>query len=167
MALTGDLSEARRSEEITGMLEDFTVISQRGEGFAERLSVAHAEAGDLAGTPVLQIGMDTPQVSPEVLSAAASSLADDGVDAVFGPAVDGGWWALGLSDPRMASVLEGVAMSRPDTGRRTLAALADRGVVAFHLPQMTDVDSPEDVWAVAADVAERSHFRITADRYRP
>lgn len=167
VALTGDLSEARRADEIIRLLEDFTVIPQRGEGFAERLSMAHAEAGSLAGTPVLQIGMDTPQVSPEVLSDAASSLADEGVDAVFGPAVDGGWWALGLSDPRTASALEGVAMSRPDTGRRTLDALADRGLVAVHLPELADVDSAEDVWSVADRVGERSHFRMAVDRYRP
>ena len=142
------------------MLEDFTVIPQRGKGFAERLSKAHAEAGALAGAPVLQIGMDTPQVSPEVLSDAASLLADDDGPAVFGPAVDGGWWALGLADPRVASALEGVAMSRPDTGRRTLAALADRGVVAVRLPELADVDSSEDVWSVAGEVGEHSHFRL-------
>ena len=71
VALTGDLAEARRAGEITCLLEDFTVIPQRGDGFAERLSAAHAEAGALAGTPVLQIGMDTPQVSPTILSDAA------------------------------------------------------------------------------------------------
>ena len=32
VALTGDLSEAQRSEEITGMLEDFTVISSGARG---------------------------------------------------------------------------------------------------------------------------------------
>ena len=166
VALTGELGEARRAEEITGMLEDFTVIPQRGEGFAERLSAAHFEAGALARSPVVQIGMDTPQVSAAILSDAASSLTDDGTHAVFGPAVDGGWWALGLSDPRMASALVEVPMSRPDTGSRTLAALADRGVFAVCLPELADVDTAEDVWLVADQMAERSHFRIVADRYR-
>jgi glycosyltransferase A (GT-A) superfamily protein (DUF2064 family) len=110
--------------------------------------------------------MDTPQVSSAVLSDAARSLADEAIAAVFGPAVDGGWWALGLSDPRMASALEGVPMSRPDTGTRTLAALADRGVDAIHLPVLADVDTAEDVWAVADEVGERSHFRVAVDRYR-
>jgi len=167
VALTGDLAEARRAGEIARMLEDFTVIPQRGEGFAERLSAAHVEAGALTGTPVLQIGMDTPQVSSAVLSDAATSLSDDAVDAVFGPAVDGGWWALGLSDPRIASALVGVPMSQPDTGSRTLDALAGRGVVAVHLPKLADVDIPDDVWSVADQVGERSHFRIVADHYRP
>jgi glycosyltransferase A (GT-A) superfamily protein (DUF2064 family) len=166
VALTGDLTEARRAEEITGMLEDFTVIPQRGEGFAERLRVAHSEAGTLSGTPVLQIGMDTPQVSPAILSNAASSLTDDGIDAVFGPAADGGWWALGLTDPGLASVLGDVPMSRPDTGVRTIGALADRGVVPVHLPELTDVDTADDVWSVADEVGEQSYFRIVAERYR-
>ncbi len=166
VALTGDLADARRAGEISRLLEGFTVIEQRGEGFAERLSAAHAEAGALAGAPVLQIGMDTPQVSPALLSDAAASLTDDGVDAVFGPAVDGGWWALGLTDPGMASALEGVPMSRADTGVRTLAALADRGVVALHLPELADIDSPEDVWSVADQLGEDSRFRMAAERYR-
>jgi uncharacterized protein len=167
VALTGDLAAARRAEEISRMLEDFTVIPQRGVGFAGRLSAAHAEASALAGAPVLQIGMDTPQVSPAVLSDAASSLSDDSIEAVLGPAVDGGWWALGLSDSRLASVLEGVPMSRQNTCSRTLAALADRGVFPVHLPELADVDTAEDVWSVADQVSERSHFRIAADRYRP
>ena len=149
------------------MLEEFTVIRQRGNGLAERLSSAHAEAGALAGLPVLQIGMDTPQVSPALLSDAAWTLTYDGTDAVFGPAVDGGWWGLGLSDSRTASALEGVPMSRPDTGSRTLAALADRGVVAVQLSELADVDTAEDVWSVADQLGERSHFRIAADRYLP
>ncbi len=149
------------------MLEEFTVIPQRGEGLAERLSAAHSDAGALAESPVLQIGMDTPQVSAAMLSGAASSLTNDGIPAVFGPAVDGGWWALGLSDPQIASALAGVPMSRPETGSRTLAALADRGVFPIHLPELTDVDTAEDVWLVADQLAERSHFRIVADRYRP
>jgi len=166
VALTGDLAGARRAREIACLLEDFIVIPQRGQGFAQRLSTAHAEAGALSGTAVLQIGMDTPQVSTTILSDAASALTVDGIDAVFGPAVDGGWWALGLSDPRMASALKGVPMSQPDTGSRTLAALADRGVVAFPLPELADVDTAEDVWSVADQVSERSHFRIAVDRFR-
>ena len=120
VALTGDLALARRSDEITSMLVDFTVIPQQGSGFAERLVHAHAHAAALAVSPVLQIGMDTPQVSPDLLTKAAVILTEETVDAVIGPAADGGWWALGLSDPRIASVLADVVMSEADTGAETV-----------------------------------------------
>ena len=58
-------------------------------------------------------------------------------------------------------------MSRRNTCSRTLAALADRGVFPVHLPELADVDIADDVWSVADQVSERSHFRIVADRYRP
>ncbi|MEK8104181.1 DUF2064 domain-containing protein [Micromonospora sp. M12] len=45
--------------------------------------------------------MDTPQVRPALLTAALDRLVEHG--AVFGPALDGGWWALGLCDPAEAN----------------------------------------------------------------
>jgi hypothetical protein len=166
VALTGDLALAPRSDEITSMLVDFTVIPQQGSGFAERLVHAHADAAALAASPVLQIGMDTPQVSPDLLTEAAVILTEETVDAVIGPAADGGWWALGLSDPSLASVLTHVAMSEVDTGAETVAALRRVGVAVTELPVLTDVDAPEDAWLVAERLGADSHFRWATERLR-
>lgn len=166
VALTGDVSRSRRGDEISSMLVDFTVIPQNGAGFAERLVAAHIDAAALSGSPVLQIGMDTPQISPELLSESAGALTEEENDAVLGPATDGGWWALGLSDPAMAVCLGDIAMSRSDTGDMTVAALQRQGSVVVALPALTDVDSPDDVWAVAKGLDARSHFRHAADQYR-
>ena len=54
--------------EIRARLADVTVVEQRGEDFAERLVGAHADAAAATGHPVLQIGMDTPQVDPALLT---------------------------------------------------------------------------------------------------
>jgi len=60
VALTGDLGAASRRIELEARLTGFTVIEQRGAGFADRLANAHADASSAAGgLPVLQIGMDT------------------------------------------------------------------------------------------------------------
>jgi len=98
------------------------------------------------GEPVLQIGMDTPQVTPALLTGAAAQLTD--VDAVLGRATDGGWWALGLRDPRAAEVLRRVPMSQADTGDLTYVALARLRV--GHLPILSDVDTMADAHRVAA-----------------
>ncbi|HEX3840941.1 MAG TPA: DUF2064 domain-containing protein [Acidimicrobiales bacterium] len=166
VALTGDLTVARRGAEIETALADFTVIPQKGQGFSERLVNAHIDAAAIATTPVLQIGMDTPQVSPVLLRRAAAVLIEKSTDVVFGPAIDGGWWALGVSDPAMASVLNGIRMSRDDTGARTLAALLGRGLKVFELPALADIDRSEDVWRVARDVPTDSQFHCAVERHR-
>lgn len=121
----------------------FEVVVQRGAGLDERL--AHAFAA--AGGPAVVIGMDTPQVTPGVLTRAARAL--DESDAVFGPAADGGWWLLGLRRPDPALLL-GVPMSRPDTGAHQLARL--RGLRVTTLRTLTDVDTAIDAAHVAAQV---------------
>ena len=63
VALTGELDAAADAAEIRRRLASFSVIGQRGNDFGERLANAHADATSVDGHPVLQIGMDTPQVT--------------------------------------------------------------------------------------------------------
>lgn len=121
------------------------VLAQRGSGLAERIANAFADAGP---GPTLLIGMDTPQADPRLLSACLSAV-DESVDAVLGPAEDGGWWALGLREPWHARLLAAVPMSTPDTGRLTLAALRAGGLRVALLPTLRDVDEWTDAVAVA------------------
>jgi len=165
VALTGDLVHARRRPELQEVLGNFLIVPQRGVAFAERLVAAHhdaAEAGG-AGGGVLQIGMDTPQLTPRHLSAAAAQLSAAGTDAVLGPAADGGWWALGVRRPELADVLVGVPMSRADTAVLTLAALRRGGARVHLLEELSDVDTPEDI-RVVAEAAPRTLFAAAAAR---
>ena len=116
VALTGDLDAASRSAEIRRRLADFTVVDQSGEDFGDRLANAHADAAAAAGLPVLQIGMDTPQVTGSLLAHCARTLLS--ADAVLGMALDGGWWVLGVHDPAVAQCLRAVPMSRLRHRRR-------------------------------------------------
>lgn len=129
-------------------------FAQRGDRLGDRIAAAHADAADrLPGRPVLQIGMDTPQLRPGDLAEALAPLrAPDGPDAVLGPASDGGWWALGLRDPRAAALVADVPTSRPDTGGRTLHALRAAGLRVHLLPEHRDVDTAEDALAVASAI---------------
>ena len=167
VALTGDLDSARRAEELEELLTGCVVISQRGDALGERLAAAHRDAADLAPGPVLQIGMDTPQVTASLLTSAAVELVRDGVDAVYGSATDGGWWALGLVEPLQASFLAGVAMSRADTGSCTLAGLQTIGLTVSELVTLTDVDTIDDVAIVASELGPDSQFLLAATAGRP
>ncbi|MGE2689416.1 TIGR04282 family arsenosugar biosynthesis glycosyltransferase [Mycolicibacterium pulveris] len=147
VAMAGDLDGACRVDEIQESLSTFTVVPQRGADFAERLANAHLDAAGAAGHPaVLQIGMDTPQVSDEMLAECAQELL--GTQAVIGLAEDGGWWVLGVSDAAMADCLRGVPMSRPDTGALTLAALYANGIDVRLVAEQADFDTVDDLDAV-------------------
>jgi len=119
------------------------VVAQRGDGLAERLAHAFADVGG----PACLIGMDTPQVTADQLSAALAALLR--ADAVFGPAHDGGFWAIGLREPD-AAVFAQVPMSRDDTGAVQRARLEQLGLRTIDLPPLLDFDDIAAARAVAA-----------------
>ncbi len=123
----------------------FAVVAQRGTTFNERLAAAWREAGG----PGLQIGMDTPQVTPDLLDRCLERTAAPGVTASLGLAQDGGWWALGLSEGWDANVFAGVAMSEATTGAAQRVALRSLGHEIRDLPVLRDIDTVDDLRAVA------------------
>lgn len=157
LSLDGDLDGAVRGAELLAALDRWTVHPQVGDGFDARLARAHADVAGAGGLvlPVVQVGMDTPQVGAGLLAQVAEGLGDH--DAVLGPAEDGGWWVLALRDPAHAAALEGVPMSVDDTGGRTRAALVARGLRVGTAPVLRDVDTVEDADRVAA-AAPHSRF---------
>jgi rSAM/selenodomain-associated transferase 1 len=124
----------------------WTVARQHGAGLGERIARAFADTA-VGGVPSLLIGMDTPQVTPDLLTEVVCALRH--ADAVLGPAEDGGWWTLALRDAQHAGVLRDVAMSTNDTGALTAAALRRRALTVQMAPTLCDVDTAADAWAVA------------------
>ncbi|MFJ9815811.1 DUF2064 domain-containing protein [Streptomyces sp. NPDC101151] len=118
----------------------FDVVPQCAGGLDARLADAFARCSG----PALLIGMDTPQVTPDLLTV---DFAD--CDAYFGPAEDGGFWALGLARPEPA-LLRGVPMSSPVTGAVQRERLVTAGLRVRDLPRLRDVDTAADAHAVAA-----------------
>jgi uncharacterized protein len=141
-------------------------VAQRGAGLGERLGHGFADTRRAGGASLL-IGMDTPQVSPDLLAGAFDRLTAPGVDAVLGPAADGGWWALGLRDPAHAAVLAGVPMSTPDTGAHTFGALRSRGLRVAQLPELRDVDTALDAHAVARACRPGARFPAAVAAHVP
>jgi glycosyltransferase A (GT-A) superfamily protein (DUF2064 family) len=119
------------------------LVRQSSGSLDRRLAAALAAAG----TASVLVGMDTPQLCAHHL---------DGVDLVrhdacLGLATDGGFWAIGLADHRLAhSALRGVAMSRSDTGAAQLTRLRALGLRVQLLDELTDVDTAESAHTVAA-----------------
>lgn len=135
------------------------VLPQCAGGLDERIAAAFAACSG----PALLIGMDTPQVSPALL---APALVDPRPgEAWFGPAEDGGFWALGLTDPDPALLL-GVPMSVSETGRVQRQRLSDAGLAVRELAWLRDVDTARDARLVAAE-APHGRFARSLDVGRP
>lgn len=149
VALTGDLEAAARVGDLRRALAAHDVFKQCSGGFDRRLAHAHGEVARRApGAPVVQVGMDTPQLTPELLLGLGDALGE--LDAVLAPADDGGWWALALRDPAVAAALVGVPMSTGETGALTRAALEAAGLTVGGAAALRDVDEVDDAVAVAA-----------------
>jgi rSAM/selenodomain-associated transferase 1 len=125
----------------------FEVIPQRGDGLEERLAAAFGDVGEAA----FLVGMDTPQLTPELLDAGLAAVTSG--DSAFGAALDGGYWGLGLRTPD-AAVFAGVPMSSSRTGVVQRAQLAMLGLHPAILPPLLDVDIFRDALAVAAEAPE-------------
>jgi rSAM/selenodomain-associated transferase 1 len=132
------------------------VVPQVAGSLGERIAAAFETAFAAAAGPVLLVGMDTPQLTHRHLDTALAALAD--ADAVLGPAQDGGWWLLGLRAPATDAIVE-VETSRADTGALQRSALVSRGLRIADLETLTDVDTPEDAAAVAAEIPQSAFAR--------
>ena len=133
--------------------EHFDVIPQIGGGLDARLGALFDEVDG----PTVLVGMDTPQLDAAVLAPAFEAWPAD-VDAFFGPANDGGFWALGLREPT-GDLLRGVPMSQDDTGAHQLARLAEAGLRVTMLPELVDVDTIDDARQVAATAPDGAFAR--------
>lgn len=157
LVLDGDPALVARSAELT-------VIPQVGGGLDRRLAAAFQEAVVVGSGPVLLIGMDTPQVTGPLLEACLPSRYED---AVLGPAVDGGFWALGFSRPGdlpLEQLIFDVPMSTDSTGAAQLDRLTGFGLRVRVLPTLRDVDTVDDVSSVAA-AAPASRFARAVASY--
>jgi rSAM/selenodomain-associated transferase 1 len=145
LVLDGDPERWRRPE--------LQIIAQRGGGLAQRLANAFSDVGG----PALLVGMDTPQLSAELLADGLSALASH--DAVLGPALDGGYWSIGLRVAHGAA-FDGVPMSSPHTLGCQRRRLTQLGLSTYEQRPLRDVDTIADARAVAA-LAPSSRFART------
>ncbi len=157
LSLGGDLDRLD-DPPLVARVRTWLVQPQRGAGLGERIANAHREVPAAAGVPVVQIGMDTPQVTGSDLDAIAGMVAAD--RPVLGVADDGGWWVLASGVSAHVDGLERVPMSTPRTGRATWDLLQGRTRAVVVAPGRRDVDDAPDADRVAA-LAPATRFART------
>ena len=142
---------------------EFHVFPQRGSTFAQRLHNAWTHVSEqVNGECVAQIGMDTPQITPDYFVKTEELLTND-ERAVLGTTVDGGWYLLGLRNYH-EDMFDAVPMSTADTGNFQRKVLERAGYTVRDLPQLIDVDYWSDARDVSAGMDAQSAL---FEKYRP
>ena len=77
---------------------DFQYVGQQGSGLGERLEDAVSAAFQAGTKRVVVIGTDCPELDSTILGEAFESLSH--ADVVLGPAIDGGYYLIGLNANR-------------------------------------------------------------------
>ncbi|MCU1360987.1 MAG: glycosyltransferase [Ilumatobacteraceae bacterium] len=120
--------------------DEFDVVEQCDGTLGDRLSHGFDALG-----PGLVVGMETPHAVHH-LTAAISTIACG--DDVVGPALDGGYWAIGLGRVD-ARAFDGIEMSTSTTGADQLHRLRSMGRRVTLMPEARDIDTFDDVQALA------------------
>jgi uncharacterized protein len=109
-----------------------------------RLSAAFGAAFAGGAARVVAVGTDCPALRPRHLDAAFAALG--AVDAVLGPARDGGYWLVGLARPT-PDAFRDVPWGRPSVLAVTLGRLAEAARRTVLLEELRDLDTLADLRA--------------------
>jgi uncharacterized protein len=126
-----------------------TLVQQAGGGLGERMSGAfeYVFSRDSCNSAVL-IGSDCPALTPTHLLHAMQAL-EQGFDAVFTPAADGGYVLVGLARPR-PSIFADIEWSTDRVMAQTRDRLQAIGLRWLELETLWDVDEPLDYQRLVA-----------------
>ncbi|MCP9822084.1 TIGR04282 family arsenosugar biosynthesis glycosyltransferase [Cyanobium sp. L1E-Cus] len=120
---------------------DRTVLQGRG-ALGLRMQRQFQRAAREGASKVVLIGSDLPELEASDLSAAFTSLGH--CQGVLGPALDGGYWLIGLRRPE-PELLAGIAWGGAQVLEQTLAAMARRGLEPELLTRRGDLDWARDL----------------------
>ena len=116
---------------------------QEGEDLGERMSWALARAFEAGSRSVVLIGTDAPTLPRRCVSRAFACL-ERGADVVLGPALDGGYYLIGLRAPR-PDLFRLPCWSTAEVLRGTLKRARRAGLSVRLLAPWYDVDTARDL----------------------
>ncbi len=121
-------------------------VCRQGDGdLGERLERAFAEAWARGARHAVAIGTDCPDLSETDITGAFAAL--EGVDVALGPAVDGGYYLIGLraSEPNSLRLFRDVDWSTERVYAQTLRRAAAEKLRVGELPTRRDIDTLDDL----------------------
>ena len=120
----------------------FRARAQAQGDLGARLRDAFAALLPGPGDRAVIVGSDCPALTAELLERAFAVLAQHRI--VLGPALDGGYWLLGLAEPA-PELFNDIAWSTPHVLAQTQERAAALGLDIEWLPALADLDTPADV----------------------
>ncbi|MEM6397658.1 MAG: TIGR04282 family arsenosugar biosynthesis glycosyltransferase [Bacteroidota bacterium] len=114
---------------------------QSGEDLGQRMLSAFEEVFKEGAERVVIIGSDCPGVDSDLLVEAFAHLKDN--DLVLGPALDGGYYLLGMKQPQ-PTLFQDMNWSTETVAKETRKRAKNEGLSLFKLPTLSDVDYLED-----------------------
>lgn len=140
-----------------------TVLVQRGDNLGARMHSAVEDVLVSHDGPVVLIGTDAPTLTAAHLREAGAAITG-GVDAVFGPALDGGYYLLALhrSTPDVFAI-DPALWGGPQVLSTSLTAARAARVRTTLLAPLRDLDTPADARAfldeadLPAEIADLLH----------
>jgi uncharacterized protein len=135
--------------EIQKWLRNDWLAQPQGDGdLGERLHRAFANAFAAGAERIVIIGSDSPEVSTKDIRVAWKELNTH--DIVVGPAVDGGYWLIGLRAPQ-PQLFAGIEWSSDQVLAQTLSRAKSLGLKIQLLRILADIDTEEDWNAYVAN----------------
>ena len=122
--------------------KDLTYFVQSQGDLGEKLQSALLDSHNHRISKVVFIGVDCPDLNTEILNQAFADL--DTSDVVIGPAVDGGYYLIGLSR-FLPELFDGITWGTDVVFTQTQKIAQSLGLVVSYLPILRDVDRPEDL----------------------
>ena len=133
--------------------DDVRWVCQQGADLGARMLSAFSHAAGQGFSPLVMVGTDSPNLPPASYQAALEGLQHEDVDVALGRADDGGYYLLGMQAPYPA-LLAGVSWSGPEVYDQTLRNAARAGLRVREIAPWYDVDTPEDLRRLRADLRD-------------
>ena len=117
----------------------FALVSQRGDGFGERLWLAAQDILACGFGAVCLIDSDSPTMPADALRQAVAALARPGDRVVLGGSVDGGYYLIGLKAAHREP-FDQITWSTPSVYAETVRQVRGAELELVELPTWYDVD---------------------------
>ena len=142
-------------QDLTEIVGDERLFPQRGKDLGERLYNSLRYVFDMGYEKVLIICSDCPDLPPEYVNRAFSSLDDH--HSVLGPAEDGGYYLIGFRKGSLVrSAFIEIPMSTPMVAEMTLSRLNEEGQKTAVIDRWRDVDLPRDLFSLKSKYKDGS-----------
>jgi rSAM/selenodomain-associated transferase 2/rSAM/selenodomain-associated transferase 1 len=132
------------------------VLREQPDGdLGQRMARAFQEAADEGFGRVVLVGTDIPELSSTILENALDGLQQN--ELVLGPALDGGYYLVGLRKPCDA-LFDGMPWGTDTVLEKTLRAAQSLGLSARLVSPRQDIDRPEDLGKVSEEMSIQVDF---------